>query len=267
MKEAHYPSRTATYEPVHMLVDGNRIVDNNMGHRLKNSNGYHVVDALFHYFEHEDATEWAEEDYEGKPPLYVTLARCLDRNYHGNIYAMDVAEQHQEPKWTRFRDTASFIGGEVLDGEANRVANYFDMYNKGNTIILDAAGWTDESAEGTDPGPLYALMQLANNTKTVIEDRLVNEFANDSRGLINFLNATPGDHIFPDDNGTNTKWLVEARYLNSALIDIPGFKKNWNVLIIKNAMRYILTDQFNVNQLYRLLAKLGRVNSRVIFLG
>jgi len=267
MKETCYPSHTAVYEPHHMLVDGDRIVNNNMGHRLKNPHGYHCVDALFHYFEHEDPTEWGTEGEDGKPPLYVTLARCLDRNYHGNIYALEVAEQHQEPKWTRFRDTASFISGEVLDGEATRVAQYFNMYNKGNTVILDAAGWTDEGVEGTDPGPLYTLMQLASNTKTVIEDRLVNEFANDSRGLINFLNAGPGDHIFPDDDGTNTKWLVEARYLNSAIIDIPGFKKNWNVLVIKNAMRYILADQFNVNQLYRLLAKLGRVNSRVIFLG
>lgn len=239
---------------------------------------YVGYDALYHWFddcgtaEESDAMEAVASDDEEDPaePSYVSVVDALDHRKHDTDYKIDDVSPFHEPSWTRIRDNVDYISGSMLENSVDHIARRLQYRVRGDAVVLDAKNYGAKQAS-YEIDSLGQLMHLASNTKSIIEEGLVKRYECSVRDVLNFINAQPGDCV-PNEGDDNhspqtTKWLVEGKFLADALIEIPEFKKNWNTLIIKNAMRYILCNEFNTNSLYRLLAKLGRINTRVIFLG
>jgi hypothetical protein len=224
------------------------------------------VDALFHYFVNDDEEGDACVDGDCDLTQGEAIAKLITRKYHSGIYLHDTAMEHEAPLWTRFRDEATFISGDIIAHAEGSIVRWLYHYHGENLLVLDASKYDNDYAKGVPVPAFERLMYLANNTQSVIEEGVIQLYPNHTRAAIEFINAAPYQR-FEDNPHNDTKWLAEGRILSNELIKIPEFQQNFNLLVITGAARYIQSNQLNLNSLYRLFAKLGRVNTRLVFLG
>lgn len=233
---------------------------------------YIEVDAIYHYFEDLDDSAEGEKE-EAKISHADAVCRLIANRFVSPFErAINSASYEVEPDWHRFRQSTSFIAGELTENHMAKIKRSLPYYLHSNTIFLDGSSYADEHGVGEELDAFNRLIRLANNTKAVIEDALAIEYSLDARGAIKFLNAGATDEVDPPsgskyDGRAPTKWMEEARYLSRELVNIPEFRKNFNTLVIYGAHRFITSDQLNLTKLYRLMAKLGRVNTRIVFVG
>lgn len=223
-----------------------------------------AVDALFHYFLEEDGvcTEGAEQDLsQGE-----AIAKLITRKYHDGIYMDDTASVHEAPGWTKFRDEATFISGDIIDGTGNSIERWLAYHHGDDMVVIDGSQYNEDSVIGTPVPAFNRLMHLANNQTSFIEEGVIRLYPDDTRAALRFLNANPHDEIEGITYG-QAKWLAEGCILANELVEIPAFQRNFNLLVIKGLARYIHANHINLNNLYRLMAKLGRTNTRLVFLG
>lgn len=239
---------------------------------------YHDVDALYHYFVEDPCTPGdLDPDSvtgEGLPDHSEAIAMLLNEEFdHDWARCMDYCETRTEIGFNQFRDTAAFIGGSITSGVMPRLKREFRRRFDDKTIFLDADKYCDEREIDTVGTPFEQLMDLAGRTKQVIDDGVVSFWPTSAKTVMSFVNASPVDQIhslnriYDVNEQVETKWMIEGRFLANELIKIEGFQKNFNKLVIFGAMRYILSGDLNLNKLYRLMAKLGRTNTRLFFVG
>ncbi|ABY63277.1 hypothetical protein ST201phi2-1p454 [Pseudomonas phage 201phi2-1] len=247
------------------------------GARIFDTSYLHSIDAIHHYFEQSD------------PDDYGIQARGIDRTstaaeviahlaiqafdcYEGPV---DVAYLDVEPTWQEIRSNASFIAGEFTRDQMVNIRKHINALKPDEVVMLDASNYLEPDKVETPA--LNKLMGLAHRTQTVIEEGLCEDYRMSPRKVIDFFNASGGDIVaLPDldddcaytsDVVEPSKWLMESKYLARELIQIPEFQRNFNLLVIFNAHRYLTSDQLNLTKLYRLFAKLGRINTRIVFVG
>lgn len=234
---------------------------------------YINVDAIYHYFESNTAGDPDTDGGEDRKMGHAdAIALLIAGRFEAEMRAVNSASPEVEPNWQQYRRTTSFIAGALTEGYMNILKQTLPNVMSDNTIFLDGSAYADEHGVGEELDAFNKLMNLAGNTKSVIENALAIEYCHDARGAIKFLNSSPTDEIDPPAGQAHvghypTKWMVEARYLANELVKIMEFRKNFNTLVIYNAHRYIASDQLNLTKLYRLMAKLGRVNTRIVFVG
>lgn len=239
---------------------------------------YHAVDALYHYFAADPCTpgELDPDKAEGEsiPGYAEAIAMLLNEDFdHDWARCIDYCETRNELGFNQFRDTASFIGGSLTSGVMPQVKRKIRDRFDADTIYLDADKYCDEREVDTVGTPFEQLMELAGRTKQVIDDGVVSFWPTSAKTVMAFVNASPVDQIYSSNRvydvgeQVETKWMIEGRFLANELIKIEGFQQNFNKLVIFGAMRYILSGDLNLNKLYRLMAKLGRTNTRLFFVG
>lgn len=276
----------AVYDPIRLHVDNDGdFTKDRPDVDLSRDDLWHV-DALHHYFTFDDreSEEYGIVDGDAETPGQQ-LAKIITRTYHPEIvtgYTCDPVKQYVEPNWASFRDRTAFISGDVIpsfDTEPkaaiDSVIAWTKYYHGPKMIVLDAKEYYKEYATGPlaidgvhlDKGDFSDLMHVANNMKGIIDEGIVNLYPNDARQVMRFINAEPGEHVFDDDDGCSTKWLTEGRFLAKRLVEFPVFRNNYNLIVITNAMRWVMSNDVNLNNLYRLMTKLGRINTRIVFLG
>lgn len=277
---AHNPN--INYNPIILHVDSNgNIIENqhdqDVAGTLKCEHLW-AIDALHHYFTHEDTDDvYASEQDDVISPAQL-LARLITRKYDPQITIdrkLDPVTQFIEPSWTTFRDQTSFITGDVIPYTVESVIGWVRYLHGDNMIVLDGTDYYKDYATSTDielgvsidKGNFSDLMHVANNTKQIIDEGIVDLYPNDSRRVMKFINGAPTDYVLEGNTGGHTKWFMEGRFLAKRLVEYPVFRKNYNLIVITNAMRWVMANDVNLNNLYRLLAKLGRINTRVVFLG
>lgn len=238
---------------------------------------YWGLDALYHFFEDDPAADASEETEvergDGQPSHPEAIVKLLAGDFREDTpESARSCTLKNEPSFTHFRDNASFIGGAVTHGQLPQLRRWCYSYLN-DAVYLDATGYSDEHGVGEEKSQFEQLMDLAGRTKEVIDDGICKRWPTDAKAVIRFINASQTDSIYsPDEiykegDLGETKWLIEGKFLAEELIKIPAFRQNFNQLVIFGAMRYILAGELNLNKLYRLMAKLGRINTRLYFIG
>lgn len=228
---------------------------------------YSKYDSLYHWFQGESDII-ATRERSAKPDTTELLAALISDTVKGfnkiSPVIMDV-----EPEWQSIRDTTCFVGGALVPEQLTGLKHLLYSWLDYGVVYLDASQYGLDRDKGSAVPDFTQLMHLAHNTKQVIEDGLIADDPADTRRAIRFLNAAPTDYIESDDSGlaSQTKWFIEGRYIANELIKIREFRTNFNTVVIFGAHRYILSDQLNLTKLYRLFAKLGRINTRLVFIG
>lgn len=264
-KTEDYPVAEADYKPMYVRAGRNGSFQLDTDPETVSRARLEEVDALFHYFvEEEDPTTYANEDRDLSQG--EAIAKLITRKYHDGVYIHNSVARHEAPVWTTFRNQATFISGDIIDGAEHAIERWLRYHHGDDVVIIDGSRYDHDSAEGSEIPAFDKLMHLANNQRSVIEEGVIRLYPNHTREAMRFLNAEQYEDIEDDAYG-DTKWLAEGRILSSALVDIPEFQKNFNLLVIKGVARYIHANQLNLNGLYRLFAKLGRANTRFVFLG
>lgn len=162
------------------------------------------------------------------------------------------------PSWTMIRDRATQLTGVAVHNVDLFVRHLKDISY--DTVYLDASTFHDKDPEINSFG---RLVELAANTKVIVEDYLADNL--NARATIDFLNAEPGG-IVSFMGSETTKWLAEGEILNKELIKIPAFQKNFNRIVITGIPKAVGKGGLNMNQIYQLLAKLGRINTKILLL-
>lgn len=255
----------ASYKPMYLTaVRGGRYVfapdQNEVKHKRKVA-----VDALFHYFLN-DCDECLDANEDRDLSQGETIAKLITRKYHDGVYLDDPVSLHEAPLWTKYRDEATFISGDIIDGTGNSIERWLAYHHGEDLVVIDGSQYQDDFCQGSPVPAFNRLMDLANNQTSVIEEGVIGLYPDDTRAALRFLNADPHEVIEGITYG-QAKWLVEGYILANALVEIPAFQKNFNLLVIKGVARYIHANHINLNNLYRLMAKLGRTNTRLVFLG
>lgn len=266
------------YAPRHLIEGDAAEYEVPPSSKRERQHAYHRLDALYHYFDPEPGVTVAceAEDGEGADPTLChpeVIAKLMaDHFIQDSGRVVDACTLKTEVGFTQFRDGASFIGGDLTRGHLPQLRRWcYQHFN--DTIYLDATGYSDEHAVGTEQSAFEKLLNLAGRTKEVIDDGICKRWPTDAKAVVHFINAYQTDsifsknHIYSEDEQVETKWMIEGGFLAEELIKIPGFQQNFNKLVIFGAMRYILAGDINLNKLYRLLAKLGRTNTRLFFVG
>lgn len=265
-----------TYNPIHYLEKSHTMRPVDDVSAPHDPDNYASVDAIFHYFEEHDIGEevaGAEADPNAKLSQVAAICMLISEQFSSPFErGINYASYEVEPDWHRFRQSTSFIAGGFTENFMAKIKRTLPYHMSRDTVFLDGSNYADEHGVGEELDAFNRLMLLASNTKTVIEDALATEYAHDARGAIKFLNAAATDEIDPPAGSTfsgcaPTKWYEEARYLSRELVSIHEFRKNFNTLVIYGAHRFLVSNQLNVTKLYRLMAKLGRVNTRIVFVG
>lgn len=184
------------------------------------------------------------------------LARLINARFNDE-YDTSVVYNTQ-PSWTTIRDRAVTLTGLVIHNVGLFTRHLVEISD--DTIYLDASAYQEKDSEVNYFG---GLMALANSTKTVVEDYLAKHL--NARDTIDFLNAAPGDQIV-FMNKVTTKWLVEGQILNEELIKLQAFQRNFNRLVITGVPKAVGKGGLNLNALYQLFAKLGRINTKILLL-
>lgn len=224
------------------------------------------VDALFHYFINDDDGSCVAANDDRDLSHGEAIAKLITRKFHSGIYLDNTVTRCEAPTWTKFRDEATFISGDIIGDAEHSIVSWLYYHHGDNMVVIDGSQYHEDSVKGSPVPAFNQLMDIANNQRRVIEEGVINLFPNDTRAAMQFLNAAQYEEIEGDAYG-DTKWLAEGRILANALIDIPEFQQNFNLVVIKGVARYIHSDQINLNSLYRLFARLGRINTRFVFLG
>lgn len=230
---------------------------------------YAKYDSLYHWFIRPDGEGIATASIERpEEPNTVELLAMLITDTLKGFNKIDSVIMDVEPEWQTIRDTTSFVGGALAPDKLAILKSLLHSWLPDNTIYLDASQYNGDRDKGSSLPAFDALMNLAHNTKQVIEDGLVADHPADARRVLQFINTPSTGYLESDvDYESETKWFAEGRYLANELIKIRDFRENFNTVIIFGAHRYLLSDQLNLTKLYRLFAKLGRINTRLVFVG
>lgn len=281
LKEAEPVDEVVHYNPRHLIEGDAAEYEPNSKVPNQGQYKYQLLDALYHYFDpepHGDNDD-PKPDTEGeRPDSLVGHSEAIAKLLSGGFYLdagddpLNACALRTEVGFTQFRDSTTFIGGEVTRGHLPQIRRWCYSH-LGNAVYLDATGYSDEWEVGKEQSAFEQLMSLAGRTKEVIDDGICKNWPTNSKAVMNFINANQTDSIYStnrvyaDGEQVETKWLIEGRFLAEELIKIPGFQQNFNKLVIFGAMRYILAGEINLNKLYRLMAKLGRINTKLYFVG
>ncbi|QBJ02938.1 hypothetical protein MZD04_gp410 [Pseudomonas phage Psa21] len=222
-------------------------------------------DAL-HYWFTEEALDTAELDTDEPTEIIAKeMARIIQKANNLDLLEGDV------PDWKRVRDNTSFLNGPALGNVTTFVNAFKQTLGRGFVHFdhddihsrIDQCSWS----------VLFKLLALDNEAKQLIEDQLCQHF--NVREALAYMAADPSAEISimtSSNDGeklvTHRKWFWESKWLNDHLLaNFPQFHTNFHTLIITNAAKRINSDDININRLYRVLAKLGRVNTKIVFIG
>lgn len=238
-----------TYSPQWLSGDSIVAYDGEMA-----QSDYHKYDSLFSMFI-EPEVDYTRDDTE-EFNIDKQFAQLIDKRFNSEH---DMAVVYGiMPGWTSIRDRAVQLTGAAIHNVDLFVRHLKDISS--NTIYLDASTFHDKDPEVNSFG---ALMHIANSTKTIVEDYLAEHLI--SRATIDFINADAGDIIYFMGSHTS-KWLAEGEILNKELIKIPAFQRNFNRVVITGVPKAVGKGHLNMNALYQLFAKLGRINTKILLL-
>jgi hypothetical protein len=266
------------YRPRHLIEGDAAEFETPSDSKRERQFTYHALDALYHFFVPEPNSDCKtdHEDSEGEDPRLVhpeAIAKLMaDHFIEDSARIVDSCTYKTEVGFTQFRDGASFIGGDLTRGHTPQIRRWCYKHFR-DTVYLDATGYSEEYAVGKEQSAFEQLLNLAGRTKEVIDEGICKRWPTNGKAVLNFINAYQTDSIYESDEVyaegdlAETKWMIEGKFLAEELIKIPGFQQNFNKLVIFGAMRYILSGEINLNKLYRLMAKLGRTNTRLFFVG
>lgn len=248
-------------------------------HELTNTVQTHVkdtqqnlrrFDALHYWFDDADDEGMAEGyDIEDDPTgqIAINISRKLRRLNH------KVLTNKEVPDWKTVRDNATFINGPAF-GDLKHFTDVLKCDLTDNYVHIDIEDIYmrhDRQIRTV----LFALQEMERNANKIIEERICETFT--TREALDYLGTEQNDKVTRIVRSTNgdkpysvkeRKWFLESRWLTDYLIhNFPKFRRNFDVLIITGAAARINSDDININRIYRLLARLGRVNTRIIFIG
>ena len=279
MKAAGPENEVIHYQPKHLIEGDAAEFKDPSARKAERQSVYRAVDALYHFFEREHvADECAiKEDDSAEEDRDLFHAEAIVKLMNDDFSGVDgriedACHLRTEVNFAQFRDGSVFIGGDLTRGHLPQIRRWCYKHFR-NAIYLDAQGYSDEHGVGEETSAFEQLMDLAGRTKEVIDDGVCKMWPTDSKAVMRFINAyqtdTVGssDRIYAEDEQVETKWMIEGKFLADELIGIPGFQQNFDKVVIFGAMRYILAGDLNLNKLYRLFAKLGRINTRLFFVG
>lgn len=253
------------YQPDHVTLNNHgSILPKAIGNERLKQNLYENVDALFHYFDDLDTEGYADENPEETHA--EVAAKLIAGKYSTDLRVLNSVQRHVEPSYQWFRDSTTFISGMMINDRVDQIARWLVYHNRDQAIVLDASRYETDFVKGETIPAFNRMMDIANNQRDIIEQGVIDMFPNSSRDAIRFINASQGEEI-TDSKYNDTKWLAEGRILANKLLTIETFRDNYNMIIIKNATRWIHANRLNLNNLYRLMAKLGRINTQLIFVG
>lgn len=268
--EADSGTTVVEYSPTHVVQERSGIRPAASGYTAYKRSTYMNADALFQYWvsEDQDADEDAV-DYavESQPQISHAeeLAKLVLGKYDQRDYVTNYPEREIELSYTHFRDSATFLSGGITDGYVPSIVEWLKHHNGYPAVILDAERYSDKS-ESPTRDEFTAFMEIANNQPRLIKQGIIDLFPESAKDAIAFIDAAPGADITNCPHG-DTKWMAEGRILSWELVKLKSFQKNFDLLVIKNASKFIHSDRLNLNNIYRLMAKLGRVNTKIVFVG
>lgn len=188
-------------------------------------------------------------------------------------YQLNLAHmtKSQVPDWKRVRDLTTFIAGPGMGDEDQFRQAFLNELGDGYVHIDVDDMWGREN--NSLYSVLYKLCNLEKDAKDVIVDRLAE--LGDVRKALRYMALAPDDnfHIVhgegePSVTEEHRKWFWESRWMTDYLLaKIPRFRKNFHTLVITGALRRFMTDELSFNRLYRAMALLGRVNTKIVFIG
>uniref|UniRef100_A0AB39CCI8 Uncharacterized protein n=1 Tax=Pseudomonas phage RVTF4 TaxID=3236931 RepID=A0AB39CCI8_9VIRU len=246
----------------HLMPSSKRLVDQLIGQST-----YVRYDALHYWF---SEPERDSEELVYDQPDQVAAMHLASITYKPSFAHLTY---DQVPDWKQVRDNTSFLVGPAL-GDLKQFQKVF-LENLGDGYVHidvdDMHSRTDRSSYSV----LYKLMEMDTLHKNIVEQQLIN--TTDVRKALAFVSAEPDEEISidmsqPGDGAqvmtTHRKWFWESKWAYDYLLEhFPQFHKNFHTIVITNAYRRFHSDDFNINKLYRVLARLGRVNTRVVFIG
>lgn len=179
------------------------------------------------------------------------------------------------PDWKDIRDRATIMTGLGL-GDKDAFLNGFYIGHPGGVVtIREDDIHTQTFLKESDTlnlstySTIYMLLDLEKKAKTIIEDRLCASFT--TREALAFMSADLDEIVSYEEHGKShrtRKWLVVSQWLNDHLIQtFPCFQKNFRTLVFTDVFHRFMNGDFNINKLYRVLAMLGRINTKVVFIG
>lgn len=219
------------------------------------------VDALYHWFDWSQCDGFAtRQPIEQPDDPHRLMAQSILRGIWPMNDTLDRVQYDKEPQWQDVRALTSFFAGQAFNPE---VITWLKYLIKNPAIFIDGSILDQKSsADSDDENPLKELLWISDNMKSIIEEGICELYANDARKVIDFINASPTDVIDKE-----TKWVMEGRWIAERFTNIRAFNDNFNTLFITGAHKFITADQLNLNKIYRLFAKLGRINTRIVFVG
>lgn len=266
--EADAGTTVVEYSPLHMVKERTGIRPATSGYTPYKRSTYMGSDALYQFWVSEDP-EGDAEDYATETRPEVTHAEELAKLVLGmrdeRDHVTNYPEREIELSYTHFRDSAVFISGSITEGYVPSIVEWLKYHNNNPVVVLDADRYSDKS-ESPTRDEFTAFMEIVNNQPRLIKQGIIDLFPESAKDAIAFIDASPGAEITNCPHG-DTKWMAEGRILSWELVKLKAFQKNFDLLVIKNASKFIHSDRLNLNNIYRLMAKLGRVNTKIVFVG
>lgn len=178
-----------------------------------------------------------------------------------------VLERGRVPDWKDIRDRATIVSGHGIEN-IDECINTFKEHHTGGFIRIDVDDIHTRTERSTY-STLYMLLDMEKQSKKIIEDRLCESFT--TREALAFMSADPDDEIkytMYGETVVERKWFLESKWMTDYFVEkFPKFNINFRTILITNAFRRFMNDDYSINRLYRVLAMLGRVNTKVVFIG
>jgi hypothetical protein len=216
-------------------------------------------DSMFNYY-----LSGAPDDDEGVPAAEVEEFN-LDKRLAGIVASkMNDPIGHYAPKfnsppvWSKIRDRSSFITGGIISNKGLFQRHLNEKLT--NHVFISAQGWDPDDEAVNDFGHL---MYMAHNSARIIENTLADDLS--ARQAIDFLKGTPTERVMYRHMEV-VKWVKEAEILDVHLRQHQTYQCNFNTIVITDTAKVAAKHGINWNSLYRLIAMLGRNNTRLIIL-
>lgn len=221
-------------------------------------------DALHYWFQEKDTDA---EGFEIDSPAKRAGAAFAEHIRRINVQDLKMGEV---PDWKRLRDNTSIISGPIIGEYTPFLATFLQELGEGVVTIDIDDFWGRENNSGWSV--LYKLCNLEKDAKQVIEDRVCQHF--DVRSALNYMSKAPHEPVTitsgngePSISETHRKWFWESRWLTDHMLTtMPQLRKNFHTLVITRALGRFQRDELSFNRLYRVLAMLGRVNTKIVFI-
>lgn len=218
-------------------------------------------DALHFWFSEADCDE-------GERPEPRTPGEMMGKAMAQNVMNNDTLRltMGRAPDWKDIRDRTTIAYGHGL-GDKEEFLDAFRAYHTGGAVYIQAND-THTRTERSAYSTIYMLLDIEKKAKSIIEERLCQSFT--TREALTFMAAEPDDivsYVVDGEIARDRKWFVESKWLNEYLVQaFPCFQTNFRTLVLLDAYHRFMNNDFNINKLYRVLAMLGRVNTKVVFI-